>query len=79
MRQRILGLCYLLRAVISHLRPRSPEVTAHCLAATIDGQILFQSCCTKKGLLFVAYLMATTSPVFSRLHMASVSGNENCI
>lgn len=70
-----------MRAVFSHLRPRSPEVTAHCLAATTDGEIPFQSCCTKKGLLFVttAYLMVTTSPVFSHLHMASVAGNENCI
>lgn len=58
---------------------RSPEVGARCLAATIEGEIPFQSCRTKKGLLFVtaAYLMVTTSPVFSRLHTSPVAGNEN--
>lgn len=44
---------------------RSPEVTAHCLAAATDGEFPFQSFCTKKGFLFVTagYLMVTTSPV----------------
>lgn len=60
---------------------RSPEVSTRCLAATTEGQIPFQSCCRKKGLLFVtaAYLMVTTSPVFSRLHTSSTAGNENLI
>lgn len=60
---------------------RSPEVSARCLAATTEGEIPFQSCCRKKGLLFVtaAYLMVTTSPLFSRLHTSSTAGNENFI
>lgn len=67
MGQRILGLGYLVRAVVSHLRPFSLEALKSPLTVwqQLDGEFPFQSFLTKKGFLFVTtgYLMVTTSPV----------------